>query len=731
MCKWIVDADQLDSSDFSKTILYRNALVDSYVFDERKFGIGAPKGLGKTFLLKSKRIESQSKGILCLPIDTMLDVMDKVTFEDSLHKYMLDYSNWVDIWKAAICISIIKNVFKCDESGRESVSELLRDSNTFFADIYNSDLINSTCQIVNKILNSHRSAVRALQIQIPDFIAVVKKCRRPIHIFIDKTDQALRDQIQHIAGASGMSHGPSNSSCWLYGQLALAEASYLLFTQNAHIKVYYSIRSEALVGAEGVTDLFLQVNSYITRLKYDHDELRRMFVHYIAIEDDKWLVDPHTRFDNPDNAFIGQSIIQHGYVRNRSNEYVQELFFDYMYRHTLKRPRDIMHICYRLCYAHIGDTENGESRVRVIRHIVNQESRLLLQSYWREMTPFCFEGSEKGWELFWSAIDTNVFSSEYIWRRCEYLNNAIDETDPKKCVKKCCTCELFKPFAQLYNTGLLGVLSRNNVDGENPHIRFMDTGDALISNNEVMLPESNLYFLHPMMTNKIEASRNDMNLGFDICRQIIVGDGIQVLDEIVRKIKKKETDRENSTRKKTIFLSSTCHDMADCRSVIYSSLGRYGYRVVMSENNDFGMPNDEINSYDYCLDKVCECSSLIYVIGERFGGPYKGIKYLSAAEEIERLNPRIGEPSISLMEFYIAKRKCIPTYVFTRKEIYNERNTYNKNMNNQAFIPAYVKSTKVFETITLITNLDTGNWFKSYEDLDDLLEILKIQFGNI
>lgn len=67
-------------------------------------------------------------------------------------------------------------------------------------------------------------------------------------------------------------------------------------------------------------------------------------------------------------------------------------------------------------------------------------------------------------------------------------------------------------------------------------------------------------------------------------------------------------------------------------------------------------------------------------------------------------------------------------HVFVKKDIYNERNTYNKNKKNKNFVPAFVEDTRVFEIISYITNLPKGNWFKTYEDLQDLEEIIKIEF---
>lgn len=728
MCLWIVDADQIQIPDYNNDLLFLTPTVDSYVNNFSKLGIEGPKGLGKTYLLKSKRMVSQGGGILCLPQDAMCDILDKVTFEESMSKYMEDYVNWVDLWKAAISISIHKIVFH-DMNEIAIPNELGTEDDILYNEIYSKSFLITPCQIMNYLLNSERSLVRRLQVRIPLYIAILKKLRRPIHIFIDKTDQALRDHLHFIEGASRMSRGPSNRSYWSFGQLALAEASYQIFIQNSHIKVFYSIRTEALVGAEDYTDLFLQLSSYIVKLNYSSYEMKQMFEHYISLENDKWLICPEDRTANPAKAFIGVEAIEHGYVKDSSGQYKIESVFAYIFRHTLKRPRDIMHICYRLCFSQVRNISEESERVKEIRHVVNHESRLLLQSYIREMGPFVFDNDTISWRGLWSLIDTNVFSYAYAQEICELINASFVEQNVV-CNRDCHKCIHFKPFSALYNVGLLGIVGKNNVEKQNYSIYFKATGETVIQTNEELLPRAELYFLHPMVTNKVETSRINKNKDFFPCRELIVGDGYQIDQDSIFKIRKKEDLRLNRRRDNSIFLSSTCHDLHDCRKMIYRVLGGYDYYVVMSENNDFGMPKDDVNSYDYCLEMVQKCSQLIYIIGERYGGPYRGTRYKWLADEIKQLNKNLGEPSISLMEFFLAKKKGLITRVFTKKDIYNERSTYILNNCNDSFKPAFVNDNRVFEIISIITKLERGNWFKTYEDIDDLLEILKIEYGD-
>ena len=468
----------------------------------------------------------------------------------------------------------------------------------------------------------------------------------------------------------------------------------------------------------------MQIASYIVNLEYTYYDLKGMFEHYVTIENDKWLVNPELRNEDSAKAFIGLNKIRHGYVTEQDQSPVYEDFFPYMYRHTLKRPRDIMHICYQLCYSQIRQIENKE---RVVRLKVNGESRLLLQSYMREIGPFVFDQNPRAWDLLWRTIDTNVFTLSYAKDICGRINASLDLN--YICKKDCLYCPCFKPFSNLYNVGLLGQLTRNHINGDPPTINFKSTGNIIHDLYKEGLPNSDLYFLHPMLTNKVEACRRDYNLSFDICTTFIVGDDLPVDEDMVLHVRRLEEDARNLAHEKRIFLSSTCHDLKDCRMIIYSELGRYDYHVVMSEKNSFLLPDTDINAFDYCLDNVSRCSQLIFVIGERYGSEYKGTKYNQIANEITQLNAKIDKPSISLMEFFLAKKLGKQTYILTRKDIYNERITYEKNKDRFDFTPAYVKDKRVFEIINLITRLDTGNWFKCFEDARDLVEIMRIQFG--
>ena len=60
---WILDADGIEFDNREINNIYRTNTVDEFLDNEKKLGIAAPRGLGKTFLIKAKRMIMQNKHI--------------------------------------------------------------------------------------------------------------------------------------------------------------------------------------------------------------------------------------------------------------------------------------------------------------------------------------------------------------------------------------------------------------------------------------------------------------------------------------------------------------------------------------------------------------------------------------------------------------------------------------------------------------------------------------------
>ena len=63
MSIWKVEADILDFKENEKSLILRNPSIDLFLDETDSMGISASKGMGKTFILKIKRLENQTKSI--------------------------------------------------------------------------------------------------------------------------------------------------------------------------------------------------------------------------------------------------------------------------------------------------------------------------------------------------------------------------------------------------------------------------------------------------------------------------------------------------------------------------------------------------------------------------------------------------------------------------------------------------------------------------------------------
>lgn len=159
-----------------------------------------------------------------------------------------------------------------------------------------------------------------------------------------------------------------------------------------------------------------------------------------------------------------------------------------------------------------------------------------------------------------------------------------------------------------------------------------------------------------------------MHHNFETCNEVICGEGVATSDDIISIITNSLDDRIKEMDKEKIFVSSTIHDLTRERDAIKKSLFKEGYYPVLSESDEFRYAPNDVDSHDHCIDELLKCNKMIFIIGEKYGGEYIGEKYKSYIEEIQKESKEIiTEPSISLMEFFAAKKNNLKYYVFVKK----------------------------------------------------------------
>ena len=510
---WILDADGIDFHDSEVNNIYINNVVREFLKNEKKLGISAPRGLGKTFLLKAKRnLFQQKSGVLCLPKNSMVDTVHIPRFYKSSLSFFENYDNWKTLWRISISMSILKQLNEQQHIDINTFNAFSTEISKLF-----SLNIHRAGEYFNYLISLDRKDINAIFYKGYTLDSALSNVDFSVCMFIDRVDQALSDQFYVCDdNVSKASIGPRNAKFWQYAQLSLADTAYDLFAYNKHIKIFYTIRSEAFVDAPHTSYNYQNIREYISDLRYSRKELYEMFKQYVENESNENLYFPEKKLTNPSEAFLGIKEIECKYV-NDTNESV----FQYILRHTFLRPRDIMDICYHLYVADLKLYSDDQLKDQ-IRTIINRESQVILETYISSTEQFLLGIKREHIEYLCQLLNTNVMNEKYIKYVCNRLNENFDKSivadeniiaenkDVHKhkfdfwCQFNCENCEELHPFCQLFNIGLIGYIWRNRADVYS--IRFNDLERGKLGINHV-LPKSDYYFLHPCLASKAEHMR--------------------------------------------------------------------------------------------------------------------------------------------------------------------------------------------------------------------------------
>lgn len=718
MCVWVEDADKLQLDDNELNIVYYNRAVNNFLSNNNSLGIAGIKGQGKTFLIKVKKkmIIEQQSGVLCLPKNVMLDTVDSsIVINRSLISFLIDYNIWVDLWKISICIASLKAIM--EKTGKAfSTTRLANKYTKNLLELENPRFQPST--IMAYLLSMNINEIRCVLSDTNILMNTLSQSDGKVCIFIDKIDQGFSRYVKNINEDSRDLQRSRNASFWQYSQYSLAEASYDIYSLGAHhIKVYYTIRQEALIDAEKVNkDKARNINSFISILQYTKNDLKSMYEMYIENEDKRNLINKAAVTSSPSMAFVGIDRIAHSAVLGQT-----ENVFDYIYRHTFKRPFDLMFICKKI-YMHGIDID-----VSSIRHVVNEASDKLMEMYINEISTF-LPCEIKRIEEICTMINGNVLTLQYMKEVCKVLNADVSES--WNCNENCFNCSSIKPFSILQNIGLIGHIKQNPTN-QSPIQEFMGIGNGILQVKTYSIHASEYYFTHPCLANKARSLRNAKGLGYTQNTQLIVGDGYSAELQSKEKMKTYVKGNLKQFLREKVFVSSTINNLVDVRNQVESILRRRGLHPVMSEKPEFdvsGAQNE--HSHDYCLDEMLKCGSVIFIIGNDYGGKYSGEKYRYCCEEIVR-EAKIAEkeiiPSISLMEYYVARRNKLACYAYMSKEL--EDAVRGKNSTIEVS-DAIITEVKFINHIRIKNNTVRGNWISSYTNNEDLMKrISKLKFN--
>lgn len=517
---WSKDADNIVFKDIDiDKLIYKNTSVSEFLEYKNKLCVIATKGYGKTLLLKYKRhkLLNMKKGYNFIPVNNDIDTLSLSTnLTKGKYNLLESKENWKVIWKFTFMLSSIMNygIRSGDVDIIESMQDELVDNKFNLYDFgpigRNIDIaiskltkseslktfiVNSfnPSQIINSILINSENEIRRV---ITGALDILKKYFMAIDynlfIFIDRIDQEV---------------GNFNNEIWRSSQLGMLEAMYSLNRSNPHVKIYGSIRQEAY--AYYGSEYFLQYQDIVTELKYTKDEIKTVFDRAInTYESTDSLKDPDKLKENPIAAFLGQENIFNDY--SSCNEDI----FDYIYRHTMGRPRDIIYFGEEF---HRLGSDLNENTLRVK---VNEISSAAIEKgYLREVTRFLSALNEVNIPILLKLIDKNILSYKEIRNICREFNEEV--SCPNVNCEYCPSN--MHVFCDLYNIGLLGVVKEDYTRGKKyqKFIKPYESPALTLDNNH--LDKNSVYLIHTGFQEYVQR----VNKNYVVIKGIIVGDGIE------------------------------------------------------------------------------------------------------------------------------------------------------------------------------------------------------------
>ena len=488
MQAWIIDASEMDAEDilsFRSNLLHPNPEIRSFLKPDNKgttIAI-APKGFGKTLLLKAKRLSIQDKYAYILPSGALVEKPSGLPSVIPTSDYgdLRDGEGyWRSVWLLSFTVAILKAADH--EPGRCSRS---------LKAIFQDDNLLSVWEIFDHILSAPVNTYHQLNNDYNDaLLPAFRRLHESTAIFVDNIDEYYEGVLREMnAGrdrpAGGNTPGGRvKRSFWHLAQHGIAAAARELSHINSHVKIYVSIRKEVLQGIIGDTHFGQQLRSKSLVITYTDSDLLEIIHKNIAHSDAEDLADP--RSSDPVTAFFGP-------LRRVTHPVTgeEEDVLEFWLRHTLGRPRDVVSIGKTL--AGIPPANRGE---RKVRETVRSEAKTIATAYFAEMAPH-LDGFDS--DMLLPLIDRNVLSPDDLRRIAEAYASAWLEAFGVAAP------HTEHPFCALFKLGLLGYVGRDAERGEDLQI-FRLPGELALDNVRV-LPPARTYLVHPALDDLI-AERN-------------------------------------------------------------------------------------------------------------------------------------------------------------------------------------------------------------------------------
>lgn len=508
---WIIDADNFNLKT-GKDILLLNDEIQGFLEKDNSIlsFVTATKGIGKTILLKLKR---EAMGDFIMIPESGID---KFAFSDNLSRDSVelfrDIHNIESIWSIAITLSALRRVGYHFGEG-----ELCH----FLAGLYRRRQIGSVSEYFSYLIHADRDDYFHARADLESILvpAYKRAVTAPIAIFIDNIDEYFNKHLDPAVTESVA--GVLDPELWYTSQMGLVLSFFNLHKFNHHVKLFASIRKEALARYRQSQVLFQQVSERVLELRYSALELECIFANNLRREPKERFADPDLIDKDPVAAFFGFATIRHKQVKS------DEGIFAYVARHTLSRPRDLMQMGKAL--TRLAPAERCQER---LRSLVQEISAEIVGTYLSEVRPHV-ESIDLPRLL--ALIDTNAMDRDHLREICRSYNALVSGGRADAAIsatrnlwipceageKDCAGCEGRDVFGLMYRLGFLGYL----IDDGSRSTRlqkFCLPGERTFEGSG-SLPDSSLYLIHPILNSTI-MERNRTYIG-NRNKRNIVGNG--------------------------------------------------------------------------------------------------------------------------------------------------------------------------------------------------------------
>jgi class 3 adenylate cyclase len=470
MRPWTIDADDIHlAGDFDPRVLHRTPAIDDFLDYTRddKFIVLATKGFGKTLLLKAKRIAYEDTHRLCIPQDSLLDkpVGDKMFRRDMVALYGESTQPWSKLWLTSIAIAVLK---------RLELTNGLRVSRRLAGLLSDRNLRSVLDHFVNLLDLSRNDLFRCANETDNQLVPRLRAINRSVAVFIDSVDEYFNKHIKPGSGRAADT-GELSPSIWFLSQMALVEVAYELRRISHHLKVFAAVRKEAFARFAGLTPMVQQYRGSAIDLSYSTASLREIFVNNVLREKQRNLVSSAHLDSQPIEAFLGRTSVRNSFTGE------EEGAFEYLQRHSLLRPRDLMTIGQKLS----AMPPQERTQELAFKSAVHAASVEIGQEYLKEIEPAL--GGIDVWKLL-SLVPTNVLSRSELDTLARSYDQGTKETEPSLGERG---------ISALFNAGLLGHVQYDPSRGMSIQ-RFLSPGDVSVD-EETALPPASHYLVRPVL----------------------------------------------------------------------------------------------------------------------------------------------------------------------------------------------------------------------------------------